>query len=238
MPYIYKITSPSGKVYIGSTINKVKERWKHYKTLNCKQQRKLYSSLKKYGADNHIFCVVCETSFENMLSTEYVIGMQYEVLGKNGLNLALPSLFGIGRIITDESRKRMSEAQKGKKSFRYGKKMTEHDKQKLSQAKKGIKLSEAHKEKLRAAKIGKKLTQDHKLKLSKANKNKIFSEEHRKNLSKANLGSKSYCAKKVKDTVTGKEWGCLKDAAKEFELNYSTIKGWMHKKNKTTLIYI
>jgi len=29
MPYIYKITSPTGKVYVGSTIN-VQQRWKKY----------------------------------------------------------------------------------------------------------------------------------------------------------------------------------------------------------------
>ena len=43
---VYMITSPSNKVYVGSTIQAFKNRWKFYHTLNCKQQRKLYNSLK------------------------------------------------------------------------------------------------------------------------------------------------------------------------------------------------
>lgn len=240
MPFIYKITSLNGKVYVGSTINSVKERWKHYKTLNCKQQRKLYSSLKKHGVDNHFFSVVCETTFENMLSMEYVIGMQYEVLGENGLNLALPSLFGIGRIITDESRVKMSEAQRGEKSFRYGKKSSEESKRKLSESRKGIKFTDEHRVKLSKAKIGKKLKDEHKLKISEAGKRKIFSDKHRENLSKAASGGKNYAAKKVKDTETGKTWDCLKDASIELNINKETLGTWVRNKNKskTTLIYV
>lgn len=239
MPFIYKITSPTGKVYIGSTINSVKERWNHYKTLNCKQQRKIYSSLKKHGVNNHIFVVVCETSFENMLSTEYVIGMQYEVLGKNGLNLALPNLFGTSNIISDESRKKMSEAQKGEKSHMFGKTKSYETRLKLSMAHKGKKPSKETRIKQSNAKKGRKLSEEHKLKIKQSNKGKIFTDEHRINLSKANSGSKSYLAKKVKDTKTGKLWLCAKDAATELNINYSTLKGWLgnRNKNKTSLIY-
>ena len=46
---IYKIVSPSEKIYIGQSIN-IEKRWeKNYKTLKCKTQTKLYNSLKKYG---------------------------------------------------------------------------------------------------------------------------------------------------------------------------------------------
>lgn len=107
MPYIYKITSPSGKVYIGSTID-VKKRWDKYNRMNCRQQTRLYASFNKYGVGKHIFDVICETSFENMLSTEYIIGMQYDVLSKNGLNCNLPSLFANSKIVSECSKQRMS----------------------------------------------------------------------------------------------------------------------------------
>jgi len=44
---IYKITSPSGKIYIGQSIN-IEKTWKYrYKNLNaCKRQTILYNSLK------------------------------------------------------------------------------------------------------------------------------------------------------------------------------------------------
>jgi hypothetical protein len=51
---IYKITSPSNKIYIGQS-NNILYRWKYcYKKLNCKSQRHLYNSLMKYGFDNHV----------------------------------------------------------------------------------------------------------------------------------------------------------------------------------------
>ena len=51
---IYKITSPSKKIYIGQSID-IEYRWKSYKRLHCQTQTKLYNSLKKYGSDKHKF---------------------------------------------------------------------------------------------------------------------------------------------------------------------------------------
>lgn len=48
--YIYKITSPSGKKYIGQTV-KLKERIYYYKTLRCKKQSKIFNST--------FSCVLC-----------------------------------------------------------------------------------------------------------------------------------------------------------------------------------
>ena len=36
--YIYKLESPSGKIYIGKTFN-LKKRFSEYKCLNCKNQK-------------------------------------------------------------------------------------------------------------------------------------------------------------------------------------------------------
>ena len=49
---IYKITSPSGKVYVGQSVN-IERRLKEYKILKCKKQVKLYNSFIKYGFENH-----------------------------------------------------------------------------------------------------------------------------------------------------------------------------------------
>jgi len=45
---IYKITSPSDKIYIGKAVN-VYSRWGGYRGLDCKGQPKLYNSLKNTG---------------------------------------------------------------------------------------------------------------------------------------------------------------------------------------------
>ena len=51
---IYKITNPSGKIYIGQSVN-IDNRISSYKNLKCKNQTKLYRSLLKYTFENHIF---------------------------------------------------------------------------------------------------------------------------------------------------------------------------------------
>ena len=58
---IYKITSPTDKVYIGQSIN-IERRWKYNYSNNnltqCKRQRVLHFSLKKYGYEKHIFEII------------------------------------------------------------------------------------------------------------------------------------------------------------------------------------
>lgn len=54
---IYKITSPSGKVYIGQSID-IYRRWNSYKSASCESQRRLFHSFFKYGYDNHKFEIV------------------------------------------------------------------------------------------------------------------------------------------------------------------------------------
>lgn len=49
--FIYKLTAPNGKVYIGQAIN-INRRFSSYRNLSCKEQQKLYNSIKKYGWDN------------------------------------------------------------------------------------------------------------------------------------------------------------------------------------------
>ncbi len=49
---VYKITSPSGKIYIGSTSNP-NRRFKEYKIGKLTFQHKLKASFKKYGYENH-----------------------------------------------------------------------------------------------------------------------------------------------------------------------------------------
>lgn len=61
--FVYKLTSPSGKVYIGQTYN-INRRFSVYRNLNCKPQSKLYASIKKYGWNSFrkeiIFDSVCD----------------------------------------------------------------------------------------------------------------------------------------------------------------------------------
>lgn len=60
---IYKITSPTGRIYIGQSID-ISRRFYSYKRCDCKNSVKLYRSLLKHGANKHTFEVVelCDTN--------------------------------------------------------------------------------------------------------------------------------------------------------------------------------
>lgn len=63
--YIYKITSPTKRVYVGQTRN-IKRRISAYKRIDCKAQPKLYNSFKKHGVEKHKFEVIAVCDIEEM----------------------------------------------------------------------------------------------------------------------------------------------------------------------------
>src|SRR6185369_2061533 len=56
---IYKITSPSGKIYIGQTWN-FQKRLRDYRNMKDRRQLKLFNSFQKYGFDSHEMKIVHE----------------------------------------------------------------------------------------------------------------------------------------------------------------------------------
>ena len=65
---VYKITSPTNKIYIGQSTN-IEKRKKSYSKLKCKDQTKLYSSLIKYGWENHTFEIIEELDSDKATQT-------------------------------------------------------------------------------------------------------------------------------------------------------------------------
>lgn len=85
---IYKITSPTKRVYIGQSVNIEKRKKEYFSQINCKDQPKLYRSLVKYGFCNHIFEVVEECEIEELNVKERYWQEYYNVL-EEGLNCRL-----------------------------------------------------------------------------------------------------------------------------------------------------
>lgn len=86
---IYKITSPTGKIYIEQTKD-YRKRINHYRILNCRTQYRLHNSLKKYGFNNHIFEVLEEVNISLADIREQHWIAQYKCYWKDenkGLNL-------------------------------------------------------------------------------------------------------------------------------------------------------
>lgn len=88
---IYKITSPTNKIYIGQSIN-VDDRIRKYKKLQCRSQILLFNSFMKHGVDNHIFEIVEFGDFNkeelNKLEKQYIENFNsFRGNNINGLNL-------------------------------------------------------------------------------------------------------------------------------------------------------
>jgi len=80
---IYKITSPSNKVYIGQSLN-IEERKKHYIRINTvKGQPKIFNSLQKYGWDKHNFDILEECDI-TLLNEREIYWKQYYLDQVNG----------------------------------------------------------------------------------------------------------------------------------------------------------
>ncbi len=89
MVIIYKIVSPTGKIYIGQTTN-LKLRVRDYRRNTCKLQTKLYASLNKYSFKNHQFDILEEV--DNVLGDEremYWIKFYDSFNTKHGMNMTV-----------------------------------------------------------------------------------------------------------------------------------------------------
>lgn len=113
MSGIYKITNPKGKVYIGQSVN-AKERLSHYKRLDCKEQPKIYNSLKKYGVENHIFEIICFCDISQLNELERYYQEVFNVI-ENGLNCRLTFSDDRSGFFSKETKLKMSASQKGRK---------------------------------------------------------------------------------------------------------------------------
>lgn len=115
MKGIYKITSPSGRIYIGQSTN-IKTRFYNYrKSISCQKQRALYSSFMKYGIHAHRFEVIHELPMDVIAETltgyEQFCIDQYREAGCEMMNLKEAGPHG-GHC--EETRRKISIGHKGK----------------------------------------------------------------------------------------------------------------------------
>jgi group I intron endonuclease len=111
---IYKITNPKSKIYIGQTID-FDRRVYQYKMLNCKEQPKLYNSLKKYGYDNHVVELIHQCQETNLTILERYYQELYKTVENDNLNCFLVTTKDKTGRHTEETKRKMSESAKGKK---------------------------------------------------------------------------------------------------------------------------
>lgn len=130
---IYKITSPTGKIYIGKAVN-FTARYNTYRNYLAKGQPALHNSFLGHGFDAHLFEILETASIEKLEELEINYIEKYKSFvkdNKDGLNLTRGgggclgrkdsketkekrALSNTGNKRSEETRKRMSLAAKGK----------------------------------------------------------------------------------------------------------------------------
>lgn len=214
---IYKITSPSGKIYIGQSID-IDKRIKTYKRLKCQSQVILYKSFLKYGINNHMFEVIEICNIDCLNSKERYWQDFYNVLGKNGLNCHLTGCDELKMILSEDVKNKISSTLKKRytkeKAWFYGKKHSEETKLKMSESGKIKIFSETHKNNLRLKGLGRKM-----------------SEQSKKNLS-IQRKLNNPVRRLVLNYDTGIFYDSILDAAIAHNINYSTLKTKLRKNDK------
>lgn len=192
---IYKIESPSGKIYIGKSRDVERRHNVDYKYHNCKNQRFLYASIKKYGWDKHIATVLQEypedISGEELARLETVFIEWYRDMGYPMMNVDNGGNVWEGR----HTETAIDRIRKGN----TGKQVSEETKNKLKEVRKRNPMPEHQKERLRTCNVGRKQSTEE--------------IEKRRNSNKGKKRTKEFCEKLREDRKGKAPWAAIMKAA-------------------------
>ena len=230
MGFIYRITSPSYKSYIGQTTRPIEERFREYRRKSdCMA---ISNAIQFYGWEKMTKEYIEIPDEDLNFYEEMLIGLLGTLtpngynIRKGGLNFKMReetkkkigkahtgrtlskehrqklSESNIGNKHTDEAKKKMSESRKGEKNHNFGKPKSEETKAKLSEAHKGEKSHN----------WGKPKSEETKAKLSEAlkgekhyNYGKSLSEETKAKMSEAHTGKTA--SKETRDKISESKMG-------------------------------
>lgn len=218
---IYKITSPTGKIYIGQS-NNIKLRFAAYKRISCEKQPKLFNSLLKYGFLNHKFEIIEQCEISELNDKERYYQDLFNATGKNGLNCQLTK----------------TKDQNGRHS--------EETKLKIGLKSKGRNHKESTKLKISISQKGKIVSSITRLKLSIATKNQSSESLIKKSISntgkKRSEYSKSIMNANKRALILNIETGIfyegIKSAAHIMGMKTNTLKCKLNGQNKNNTFFI
>ena len=179
--YIYLIVNNiNGKTYVGKR-KLYNKNWNEDGYMGSGHY--LRRSQNKYGIENfEKFLITWTYSEEDACEKEKFWIAEYRRRGKAEYNVADGGQGGLIGTWTEERRKKVSEAGKGRKAWNKGKHFSEES---------CIKMSEAHKGKPSCNK-GKHFSDEAKNKMSEAHKGKKRSEDDKRNISESLKGHKAW----------------------------------------------
>lgn len=144
---VYKITNTTNnKSYIGQSVN-IEKRWSYYRH-GSKDHTPILFAIRKYGLDNFTFEIIEECDREMLNEREIYWIKEANTISPKGYNLSTG-----GRKTTWMYTPSRATLEKRSKALK-GQKRTDETKRKMSIAQKGRTFSEDHREKLRLAHLG------------------------------------------------------------------------------------
>jgi len=228
---IYKITSPSGKIYVGQSKH-IEKRFYDYQIARCEQQRRLFNSLFKHGWKNHIFEIIEECDKEELDCRERYWQDFYDVKSREkGLNCKLTAC---GDLVEEKTIIKIRNLNpdhvgkgvlKGEKHPNWGRKYSEFERFKLSVSK--DKISDVDKLVL----LDSFVEGDLEKRYSARNKKQIQLKQEKEIHHKSKI---------ILDTNTGVFYYSLRELCTLYGFNYHTLKNRLRGalKNKTPYIYV
>lgn len=204
--YVYKHTNRlNGKVYIGITTKSPRARWDNGK--GYRGNPHFWSAIQKYGWDQFDHDILAEG-----LDEQTAFEMEKSLIAEHHSNQAA---FGYNRstggegahtgvVCSEETRRRLREANLGERSPMWGKPGTM---------------------------LGRKHSEETKRKMSETRRGRRKNPEWARKIAEAQRGTRtgadSHCAKKVDQlTKTGefvKQWSCIVDAAKAYGVDPTNL---------------
>jgi group I intron endonuclease len=122
---IYKLESPSGKIYIGQSINFLNRVKKYKKQAKNSIGKHLFNAIEKYGFDKFNITILATIELDNnvgitksKLDKLEIYYIQKFDSFNNGYNLTAGGNGSFKRIISEETKAKLSKANKGKEKVK------------------------------------------------------------------------------------------------------------------------
>ena len=200
---VYKHTSPCGKVYIGITSQEPEKRWNGGS--GYLNNDYFMRAIKKYGWNHFEHVILYEglTKAEAEAKEIEMIALHKSDQRRFGYNIQHGGN-SVGKH-SEETKKKIGSANKGKPIWMAGKHHSQEAKEKLSKWHTGSHLSEETKAKISKAHKGVKLSKEHVEKIANANRGKKRSDEQKAHISCALKGHKGVKhTQETKDRIASK----------------------------------
>ena len=244
MGYIYILTSPYGKSYIGQTIRPIHKRLEEHEKGQSNGCRAIYNAIKYHGWEN-FDKEWNEVPDDDLDFYEEMLVALLGTLSPSGYNLKEGG--GNTGKPCEETRQKQSEAKLGDKNFwyektgekhpRHGKSPSEETRRKQSESLLGHIVSEETRKKISEAHIGKVMSEESRQKMSESRIGIPLSEETKQKMSESTRGDKNYRSKRVYqydlDGIFINSFGSSGEASRYLKFSGSTIRACARGEYKT-----